>query len=52
MKGTDMEQHFKVSIAKSVVRIVAGASLMGQYFVIAGALLIFAELLGIVEEIV
>lgn len=44
--------HFYVSLVKSVVRIGAGSSLiMGSLF-LAGSLLIFAELLGIVEELV
>lgn len=44
--------HFYVSLAKSVVRIGAGGCLiMGDLF-FAGFLLIFAEGLGIVEEMV
>jgi hypothetical protein len=44
--------HFYVSLAKSVVRIGAGGCLiMGDLF-FAGSLLIFAEALGIVEEMV
>jgi hypothetical protein len=44
--------HFYVSIAKSAVRIAAGASLIMGSLVICGALLILAEILGIVEELV
>lgn len=44
--------HFYVSLAKSVLRIVAGGFLMTGNFVVAGALLIAAEVLGIVEEMV
>lgn len=44
--------HFYVSIVKSAVRIAAGAALIYGSLVIGGALLIAAELLGIVEEIV
>ena len=44
--------HFYVSIAKSVLRIMAGANLMFGHFYIAGLLLILAEILGIVEELV
>jgi hypothetical protein len=44
--------HFYVSLAKSVLRIMAGANLMFGYFYIAGLLLILAEVLGIVEELV
>lgn len=44
--------HFYISLIKSVIRIVAGAYLITGDFVIAGLLLITAELLGILEEIV
>ena len=44
--------HFYVSIVKSAVRIAAGACLIQGNLFAAGALLIFAELLGIVEELV
>jgi hypothetical protein len=44
--------HFYVSLAKSVLRIMAGANLMFGHFYIAGLLLILAEVLGIVEELV
>lgn len=44
--------HFYVSVAKSIVRIAAGAFLVMGNFVAAGLLLVGAELLGIVEELV
>jgi len=44
--------HFYVSLAKSTIRIVAGAFLISGNFVVAGACFIFAEVLGIVEEMV
>lgn len=44
--------HFYVSLAKSVLRIGAGASLIMVGFSEAGTLLIIAEVLGIVEELV
>ncbi len=44
--------HFYVSIVKSAVRIVAGGCLITGNLFAAGALLIFAEVLGIVEELV
>ena len=44
--------HFYVSLAKSGLRIFAGANLMFGHFYIAGLLLILAEVLGIVEELV
>lgn len=44
--------HFYVSLVKSGFRIGAGISLLQGNIVAAGALLIFAEVLGIVEELV
>lgn len=44
--------HFYVSLAKSTIRIAAGAFLISGNFVVAGAGFIFAEVLGIVEELV
>ena len=44
--------HFYVSMAKSVIRVVAGTFLIMGFFAVCGWLLILAELLGIVEELV
>lgn len=44
--------HFNVSMVKSVLRILAGLSLITYSWVIAGVLIILAECLGILEEIV
>ena len=44
--------HFYVSLVKSIVRIGAGGCLIQGNLVFAGGLLIFAELLGVVEELV
>ena len=44
--------HFYVSLVKSIVRIGAGACLIQGNLFFAGFLLIFAEGLGIVEELV
>jgi len=44
--------HFYVSLVKSVLRIGAGTSLIMVGFPEAGTLLIIAEVLGIVEELV
>jgi len=44
--------HFYVSIVKSAVRIAAGAALIMGAFIVTGWLIILAEILGIVEEIV
>lgn len=45
-------RHFYVSLAKSLIRIVAGGALVIGHVAEAGALLIVAEVLGIAEEIV
>ncbi len=47
-----MINHFTVSLVKSVLRIAAGAGLCFGLLGLAGTLLILAEVLGIVEEIV
>jgi hypothetical protein len=52
VKHPDPKKHQYVSFIKSGFRILAGASLCFGEFVIAGALLIVAELLGIIEELV
>ena len=44
--------HFYVSLVKSVLRITAGGALISGFIVHAGILLIVAEVLGIVEELV
>jgi hypothetical protein len=45
--------HFRISIAKSIVRVFAGFAFMYAdqwYFNAAGGLLVGAEILGIIEE--
>jgi hypothetical protein len=44
--------HFYVSLVKSVFRIGAGIALVFGNVITAGVLLITAEILGIIEEIV
>jgi hypothetical protein len=48
----DPIKHKYISFAKSGVRIAAGVALCYSMFWYAGSLLILAEILGIVEEIV
>jgi len=43
--------HFYISIVKSVVRIIAGAALISNSLIVGGALIIAAEVLGILEEV-
>lgn len=44
------KNHFRISMVKSVFRIFAGLTLIAGQLTIAGLLLIFAELLGVAEE--
>jgi len=44
--------HFYVSLAKSAIRVVAGIAFMQGSMLIGGGLLIAAEVLGILEELV
>lgn len=44
--------HFYVSLVKSALRIIAGVFLINGNLLVAGSLLILAEGLGIVEELV
>lgn len=44
--------HFYVSLAKSALRILAGVFLIDGNLLFAGSLLILAEGLGIIEELV
>jgi hypothetical protein len=46
------KKHFYVSLVKSIIRIGAGGCLIQGNLIFAGGLLIFAEILGIVEELV
>jgi hypothetical protein len=46
------KKHFYVSLVKSGFRILAGANLMVGNFFVCGLLIVVAEVLGIVEEIV
>jgi len=48
----DPLKHKYISFVKSGFRILAGISLCFGEFIIAGALLVVAELLGIAEELV
>jgi len=47
--------HLYVSLVKSVIRIGAGIALLflgSNWLIVAGVCIIFAEILGIVEELV
>lgn len=47
-----MLNHTNVSFAKSVIRVAAGIALIAGDVITAGAFLIVAEVLGVVEELV
>lgn len=51
IKAPNVTAHFYFSIIKSALRISAGITLLIGNIEIAGILLIFAEFLGIAEEI-
>jgi hypothetical protein len=44
--------HFYVSLVKSAIRVFAGIALINGNLMLAGALVIAAEVLGVVEELV
>ena len=52
MEQPDPKWHLRISLAKSLLRVGAGGYLMIGNLVVAGALLVLAEILGIVEELV
>lgn len=52
MKQPDPRKHLIISLAKSGLRIIAGVFLFAGMLQSAGALLILAEVGGIVEELV
>lgn len=51
VKESKTNWHFRISVVKSVLRIVAGMTLIKGELVISGALFIAAEVLGIIEEL-
>ena len=52
MKHPDPKLHQYISFAKSGIRILAGVTLCTGALVTTGLLIILAEILGIVEELV
>lgn len=44
--------HFYVSLGKSALRIIAALCLIKLNFLMAGIMFMFAEMLGIIEELV
>ena len=50
-KESKTNWHFRISMFKSVLRIIAGTALMFGYIATGGCFLIVAEILGIIEEL-
>jgi hypothetical protein len=50
-KESHTNWHFRISVFKSILRIIAGIALMSEYMVTAGCFFIVAEILGIIEEL-
>lgn len=50
-KGSTAKKHFQISLAKSIIRLIACLCLGYKDFVGSAVLLAFAEVLGIYEEI-
>jgi hypothetical protein len=52
MRQPDPKLHQQISFVKSACRVIAGALLINQRFISAGLMIILAEVLGIIEELV
>lgn len=52
MNHPDPKLHRNISFVKSALRIIAGFALFSGSFQTAGTLIVLAEVLGIVEELV
>jgi hypothetical protein len=52
IKHPDPTRHLYISLTKSLIRIAAGVALIMNDLLLAGGLLVFAEVLGIAEELV
>ena len=51
VKESKTNWHFRISIVKSILRIIAGIALVNGLLVPAGSFFILAEILGIIEEL-
>jgi len=50
-KESKTNWHFRISVAKSVLRIAASVALITNELIMSGVLFIIAEVLGIIEEL-
>lgn len=48
----DPKKHLVISVIKSILRIIAGTSLVFGSLFVCGTFIVLAELLGILEELV
>ena len=51
VKESKTNWHFRISVFKSCLRIMAGVTLIRGELAISGVLFILAEVLGIIEEL-
>jgi hypothetical protein len=51
VKESKTNWHFRISVAKSILRIIAGIALVNGLLIPSGAFFIMAEILGIIEEL-
>ena len=51
VKESKTNWHFRISIVKSILRIIAGIALFNGLLIPSGAFFIVAEILGIIEEL-
>jgi hypothetical protein len=51
VKESKTNWHFRISIVKSILRIVAGIALCNGLLIPSGAFFVVAEVLGIIEEL-
>ena len=50
-KESHTNWHFRISVFKSILRIIAGIALLSDSMMAAGCFFIVAEILGIIEEL-
>ena len=50
-KESHTNWHFRISLFKSVLRIIAGTAFICEYVATGGCFLVVAEILGIIEEL-
>ena len=51
VKESKTNWHFRISVAKSILRIIAGIALVNGLLIPSGAFFIVAEILGIIQEL-